>query len=60
MSETPKTTKERQVLAAAYLWWKGHRPIHYSEADHLNAPVINTTTDTDKTLAIAVAELVRG
>ena len=43
------------VLAAAVGWWKAHRPIGWTNADHLNNPTINAhATDNDKLLAMAV------
>lgn len=48
-----------RVLRAAKAWWKGHRPSIFSLEDHLNAPTINTCTETEKQLARAIAALDR-
>lgn len=50
--------KER-VLAAALAWWRMHRPLAYSEAEHIANPTINTTSESEKKLARAVAALLK-
>ncbi len=47
------------VESAALEWWKSHRPIEWSEAQHLGNPVINTSSDSERKLAIAVARMLR-
>jgi len=45
---------------AALKWWKGHRPLGYSEAEHLANPQINLLDrHREGALAMAVAELVK-
>jgi hypothetical protein len=43
------------VAAAAYEWWTMRRPASFSEADHQANPTINTVTDSERALALAVA-----
>jgi hypothetical protein len=47
------------VLNAAVGWWERHRPVGWTETEHLNHPAINTVTDAEESLAMAVADLVR-
>lgn len=43
------------ILDKAIGWWKGHRPISWTQADHLDNPTINAhATDRDAELAAAV------
>jgi len=51
-------TKDKIVLAAIQ-WWEMHRPIAYTKQQHIENPSINTVTDSEKQLAIHVAEYVR-
>jgi hypothetical protein len=44
------------ILSKSYDWWRGHRPVAWSESDHLNNPTINTCTDAEKRLAVAVRD----
>lgn len=37
---------QQRVLRAAKAWWEGHRPVNYSEQQHLANPVINMCGDT--------------
>lgn len=40
---------------AAIMWWRSHRPVIWTEAQHLETPMINCPNDGDKALAMAVA-----
>lgn len=45
------------VLEAAVAWWRGHRPVDWTHADHLDNPTINAhATDSDRELAAAVGK----
>lgn len=44
---------------AALQWWRQHRPLAFSEEDHLENPQINVATDVEKTLALAVARALK-
>ena len=48
-------TRLRAIERAARAWWKNRRPCAYTEADHLANPTINTVSDAEKRLAMAVA-----
>lgn len=34
-------TKEQALIEAAIEWWRAHRPLSFSEADHLANPKVN-------------------
>lgn len=47
------------VLDAAIAWWRHRRPLSFTPAMHLAEPGVNTATDTERALALAVASLVK-
>lgn len=47
-------TRGLAVISAAVAWWKGHRPVDWSDRDHLHNPTINAH-DTEKSEALAAA-----
>jgi hypothetical protein len=49
-----------RVLAAAIDWWRFKGPVGWSENEHLLNPIVNTTTDAEKALALAIAALIDG
>lgn len=53
------TPSEQRVVRAAIRWWRNHRPMSYDQAEHLRSPAVNTKNDVEKSLARAVATLVR-
>jgi len=48
-------TRHTAVMESARLWWESLRPAGWDLQDHLHAPTINTVTESQKTLAQAVA-----
>lgn len=58
---TPKKQKNLngRIIAAAYQWFRTKRPQSYTLEQHLANPAINTATDTEANIAIAVANMMR-
>lgn len=48
-----------ELADAAVVWWVGKRPLAMSLQKHLENPTLNTATDREKRLALAVAKWVR-
>jgi len=48
-------TRLRAIEKMAKEWWKNRRPCSYTEADHLANPIVNTVSDAEKQLALAIA-----
>lgn len=46
---------EEALQDAAVAWWRSHRPVGYSEVEHLDNPRVNCSSGEEKRLAIAVA-----
>ena len=44
------------ILIAAESWWLGLRPINWTEAQHIENPTVNTTTDNEKALAKSIGD----
>lgn len=49
-----------ELRDAAEDWWRGHRPVGWSEKEHLLNPAINCCGSDEARLAHAVAEVVAG
>ena len=45
-----------QVREAAYEWWLSRRPVSWDQAEHLKNPGVNTMSDAERKLALAVAK----
>jgi hypothetical protein len=45
------------VADAALRWWRDHRPLKRRKGWHIQNATVNTTTDIERRLAEAVAEL---
>jgi len=43
------------IIIAANEWWVGLRPLEWTEAQHLENPLVNTTAEREKALATAVS-----
>lgn len=52
------SAEERRVLIAAHDWWKQHRPVRWTLAEHMQNPTVNTTTPPEARLAAYVAAMV--
>lgn len=50
---------KNEVSKAAVEWWKSKRPLSYDEEAHLNNPLVNTTTEAEKKLALDVSIYIR-
>lgn len=50
-------TPAEAVVAHARRWWRGHRPVDWGLADHLETPAINCNNGSETQLARAVAKL---
>lgn len=48
----------RAVVDAAVNWWRSKRPVGWNVWDHTANPTINTTTDRENELAVAVSVVV--
>jgi len=48
------TTIAAKLAAAVHVWWKGHRPVAWTEAQHAENPTVNCTTDSEIKLAKAL------
>lgn len=46
-----------RLKSAALHWWRGHRPLNYSAADHIRTPTINCSSDQEKDLALMCGAL---
>lgn len=55
----PTVDLQVQLLQAAVRWWENHRPLSFTYMLHLENPGINTTTDAQKQLAVAVAAFLK-
>lgn len=53
-----KTVCSDRLLAAAVEWWKSKRPLSYSEEQHCDNPMVNTSGNADSTLALYVGQYV--
>lgn len=53
------TKRETRVIKKAVAWWKKQRPSSWNEGDHFNIPAINTATESEKRLALAVADYLK-
>jgi len=53
------TKRPTTVERAAIAWWEDKRPCVFTLDEHLANPTINTTTDSEKELALRVSLLVR-
>ena len=47
------------VIVKAIKWWKMHRPCGWTQAQHLANPTVNTCTDSEKALALSIAEYIK-
>jgi hypothetical protein len=59
MSEHLRTSYEKEVLKRAVFLWKQHKPCEFTHEQHLQNPTINATTDHEKMLFKACAELIK-
>lgn len=50
-------SREREVVDAALYWWRQHRPVAWTEREHLDNPTINCIGVTEKQLAFSCAVL---
>ena len=48
----------RYVTDAAIAWWKQHRPIYWTEKQHLDNPSVNTCSSVEGSLALEVAAFI--
>ena len=48
----------QELQQASLIWWETRRPIHWDLRQHLDNPVVNTTTPAERRLAEAVAAAV--
>lgn len=46
------------LVAAAISWWRGHRPIEWTEVEHRGNPTVNCASNKERELARVVAEYV--
>ena len=44
------------ILEAAEKWWIAKRPIEWTEAQHIETPAVNTTTEYEKDLARSIGD----
>jgi hypothetical protein len=56
MPDTKQQKAERRVIQAALTWWRSKRPRDWDRRLHLANAMINTTSEREQVLAIAVAE----
>jgi len=69
LSKTPgydpnkKLQKPEEVLLeiadSAVHWWRNKRPASFTEKEHLENPTINTLSDSEKKIAVAVSKWVQ-
>lgn len=53
-----RRAKLRVVVSAAVGWWKSHRPTDWKDpGEHIKNPTVNTTSNAEGELALAVAKL---
>ena len=52
-------TTQELLTDAAIEWWKGRRPVGWTEVQHLVNPQINTSTYSEKSLCLAVATYIK-
>lgn len=50
------TNQEKKIIKIACRWWRNHRPVNWDKKTHLNYPGINSCTETERQLAIAVGK----
>lgn len=55
MSESPQTELQRAAIA----WWHGKRPVNWNLYDHLANPTVNCTSDRERALALAIADITK-
>lgn len=48
-----------EVISAAHHWWISKRPINWVLSQHLEAPLVNVTSESEAELAELVAKWVR-
>ncbi len=48
----------RAVVIQAVRWWKMRRPVGWTLEQHMTNPAVNTASEADKALAIAVGAMV--
>jgi hypothetical protein len=46
------------LTKAAIAWWKNHRPCNWTEAQHVENPVVNCQSGADEELAVQVAAII--
>jgi hypothetical protein len=51
------TYKIDRLRMSAESWWRMRRPVSWSEAQHMENPTVNCTTDAERELALAIAVL---
>jgi hypothetical protein len=54
-----KRQLEAAVVAEAIIAWRGHRPVGWTVDQHVENPTINCTRDSEKGLAVAVANYMK-
>jgi len=54
--ESDMTAEEKDIIAAARTWWRGHRPVGWTLKEHLKNARVNVGSCVNWDLANAVAE----
>jgi hypothetical protein len=54
-----KKQKNEAVVRAAVRWFRTKRPVEFVDQEHLDNPEVNTVTDAEQNLAIAVADYLK-
>lgn len=47
------------IITAAVAWWNQLCPSEWSRQDHIRNPIVNTQSDAEKKLALAVANHIK-
>lgn len=51
--------KRRFFKVGTWYWWLGKQPCAWDEAKHLQNPEVNTATEWEHALSVAVAEMLK-
>lgn len=49
-------TNKNEIVNTAITWWRNLKPDEWTQEQHFDNPGVNTCTDTEYDLAIAVAQ----